>query len=256
MSWLSLSTPDASTNHNEASAKRRSTTGTWFLGCAQFASWNVLPHSFLWMHGKTGCGKTILNSTVVRALIDKHRASSGSRIVAYFYFDYADERKQKHQNMLRSVAAQLFAQSRAIPNVLTSVFDTCLRGLHQPSSQQILQIIRCLIENSDDTFILLDALDECKDLDELLENIETMSSWNLEKLHVFVTSRNEYQIEQTISAIAGDAIISLDDSVVDEDINIYITERLKTDPILRRWKNRPDIQAEIFSALTQKCQGM
>jgi hypothetical protein len=83
-----------------------------------------------------------------------------------------------------------------------------------------------------------------------------MASWQLDKLHMFVTSRKEYQIEQTISPIAGNAILFLEDTVVDRDIHVYISERLQTDQKLRRWRDRLDIQDEILTTLTAKCGGM
>ncbi|EPE36939.1 hypothetical protein GLAREA_09102 [Glarea lozoyensis ATCC 20868] len=198
----------------------------------------------------------ILSSTTVQNVLEQHQASSGTRCVAYFYFDFADKDKQKHQKMLQSLAIQLLLQAPRTPDVLKSVFDKCLRGLRQPSTQEILHIIRSLIELSDDTFILLDALDECEEWIELLEDLEVMESWHLDNLHILVTSRKEYQIEQTMLRLAGEAIISLEDSVIDGDIQIYVYERLLSDQRLRRWRNRPDIQAEISSTLITNCGEM
>ena len=224
LKWLSLSVVDTSINLNDACTKRRGPTGQWFLESSKFANWSVLPQSFLWLHGKVGSGKTVLSSTIIQAVIEKHRASGGTRKVAYFYFDYGDQRKQKHQMMLRSLVAQLYAQSPGIPDVLDLVFNKCLHGLHQPSIDQLFQLMRGLVDKSDDTFILIDALDEFEELDELLEDIETMTRWNLDNLHILVTSRDDYQIRQSILPIAGDAIVSLGNSVVDSDISIYISE--------------------------------
>jgi hypothetical protein len=83
--------------------------------------------------------------------------------VAYFYFDFSDQDKQKHKKMLQSLVAQLFAQSPYTPDVLRSVFSKCLRGLHQPSTKELLEIMKGFVELSDETFILLDALDECEE---------------------------------------------------------------------------------------------
>jgi hypothetical protein len=51
-----------------------------------------------------------------------------------------------------------------------------------------------MIQAFDETFIILDALDECKGRQELLENIDEIGKWKTEKLHILCTSRREKDI--------------------------------------------------------------
>ena len=55
-----LSGPDPSTNHNRARRSRQEKTGSWFLESKTYAHWQE-QKSLLWLHGKAGCGKTVLS---------------------------------------------------------------------------------------------------------------------------------------------------------------------------------------------------
>ena len=48
------------TTHAEKHMKRTPETGLAFLRKAEFIDWKVGPASFLWLHGKSGTGKTVL----------------------------------------------------------------------------------------------------------------------------------------------------------------------------------------------------
>jgi hypothetical protein len=53
-----------------------------------------------------------------------------------------------------------------------------------------------MVQEFDEAYIILDALDECKDGMELLENVDEIAGWNLKKLHILATSRREKDIVQ------------------------------------------------------------
>ncbi|KIL58410.1 hypothetical protein M378DRAFT_170665 [Amanita muscaria Koide BX008] len=55
-----LDPPDSSINHNSALRKRRSDTGSWLLRDSMYKDWQTMTNSFLWLHGLSGSGKTIL----------------------------------------------------------------------------------------------------------------------------------------------------------------------------------------------------
>ncbi|KAF6236151.1 hypothetical protein HO173_005780 [Letharia columbiana] len=82
-SWFSA--PNSSSFLNTAQTKRQQDTGTWLLESPIFLGWKGAPHSFLRLHGKAGCGKTILGSTVLCSLLDD---SNSNEMVACFYFDF------------------------------------------------------------------------------------------------------------------------------------------------------------------------
>ncbi|KAH0040652.1 purine and uridine phosphorylase, partial [Aureobasidium melanogenum] len=99
--WLKAADP--SVNYTRAIETHRTGTGEWFLGGAQFQEWKAKLKSFLWLHGMSGCGKTILSAAIIRNLLRKQ-----GRWTIYFYFDSSDSNKQHYKDMLRSLLLQLY----------------------------------------------------------------------------------------------------------------------------------------------------
>lgn len=103
------------------------------------------------------------------------------------------------------------------------------------------------------TFIVLDALDECNEREELLGLIRNLTSWKVEKLHVLATSRRERDIEESLLPLINDQIC-IQSALVNADIRTHVREQLRSDPKLQKW--HPDIQMEIEQTLTDGAQGM
>jgi hypothetical protein len=73
-------------------------------------------------------------------------------------------------------------------------------------------------------------------------------------IHILVTSRPEQDIKAAFEGWAdADKVIPLHSKLVSDDIAAYV--KAKTSE-MRRWKDRPDIQAEIERTLLQKADGM
>jgi hypothetical protein len=82
----------------------------------------------------------------------------------------------------------------------------------------------------DETYIILDALDECRERQELLDDIETFAEWRTERLHILATSRREKEIEERIEPLIHDqGRICIQSALVNDDIRAYTHERLQTD---------------------------
>lgn len=85
-----------------------------------------------------------------------------------------------------------------------------------------------------ETFIIVDALDECKEREELLILLKNLTSWGIEELHVLIISRRVRDIEETLeSLVTGE--ICLQSAVVNINIYTYLFERLQNDSNLRKW---------------------
>jgi hypothetical protein len=104
-------------------------------------------------------------------------------------------------------------------------------------------------------FLLIDALDECNERDELLSTLNLIAGWRL-GMHILVTSRRESDIVETLSQI-GPNNVSIQSTLVNNDIRAYVQERLNNDPKLRRhWKKNELIRDEIETTLMEKAGGM
>lgn len=246
--WLDA--PDPSTNLATARNKRQQATGTWLLNSPRFLKWKSEASSFLWLHGKAGSGKTILSSTAVHSLFEQRGKDT---TVVYFYFDFQIHEKQLLQSLLKSLADQLFTHNHQTFKILEDSYNLHSCGRTIPSLQDLKAVIRRLIDKSAAVYLFIDALDECADREDLIETLEEITRWKQTNVHIFVTSRRETYIEDSLNVIATDEI-SLEESVVDEDIRSYIQYQLQHEKRLAKWSD--DIRMEIETALVKGANGM
>ncbi|KAF2811529.1 uncharacterized protein BDZ99DRAFT_559599 [Mytilinidion resinicola] len=114
-----------------------------------------------------------------------------------------------------------------------------------------------MIQKFPQSYIILDALDECGDRTVLIDILEGITEWRLKKLHVLVTSRNEPGIEISLESIANEQnTICLDTKLVDRDIEKYVRQRLSNDRVLRKWQRDPVLRHEIEVRLMKGAHGM
>ncbi|KAL9095058.1 MAG: hypothetical protein Q9165_002660 [Trypethelium subeluteriae] len=252
--WLSA--PDPSPNFHKALKLRQADTGLWFQNSDQFIEWKTNPSSSIWLHGIPGCGKTILSSTIISTVVQQCENDPG-KVAAYFYFDFADLQKQKSELMVKSLVTQLLHQCIHMPSTLDTLFNSCGKGLSQPSAEALLNVLQQICDGIPATYIILDALDECNDRDELMTTIEKILGWRLDGLHLLATSRRERDIEASLECLIDKCnIVPLESEIVNADIRRYVRHRLSTDTKLKKWRKDPEIRTEIEAALMNGAHGM
>jgi ankyrin repeat protein len=251
-----LATSDPMFNYTAALKKRNDSTGAWFMESRQYASWIDDENSFLWLYGIPGCGKTILTTTAIEN-VSKYCDRRTGCAIAYFYFDFNDKDKQLHGKMIRSILKQLSAQSPETPQPLTHLYTSCEDMDRQPTRDELIDTLRQVIYIFYDVYIIIDALDECSEVMELMDVLAQLKSWNISHLHLLVSSRPDRVIEVEMGHIVeDDAKLSIQSNLIQSDIRIYIRGRLDTDNNLKRWQKRLDVQSDIESTLMGKADGM
>jgi ankyrin repeat protein len=251
-----LSGPDPSSNFRKAAKQRQPGSGCWFLDGSQFASWETSRASFIWLCGIPGCGKTILSSSIIAELL-KSREEDIGKAVVYFYFDFADPQKRDCDIMIQSLISQLSHQCVRASSALEKLFSSCGDGIRSPSTDAAIHSLREIILEFPETYIILDALDECANRKELMNIIQTMNSWMIDSMHIMVTSRKERDIENALGQfIYKHQVTSLQRELVDLDIHNYIHERLLHDKDLEKWSKDEKIRKDIEITLMKGAQGM
>lgn len=251
--WLAA--PDVSLKHHEACKKRAQSTGGWFVASQQYTEWRAEPNAFIWLRGIPGCGKTILSSTIIDNLHQDCKRNHGHTL-AYFYHDFKSA-DSYHGKMLRSLVAQLSQQNPKSFTLLEDLYKSSDEGFRQPTDKALLTVLGEMILNSPTTYIVLDALDECKSRSDLLRAIETINVWQHDGLHTLVTSRQERDIGEMLEPLAQESsIINLQTSVVNEDIRTYVRSRLLLDGPFKKWQKRPEVLEEIETRLLKGADGM
>ena len=174
-------------------------------------------------------------------------------LVTYFYFDFNDTEKQDCGKALRSITTQILAQYPQIPDSLLQLYkDSSVRG-EQPRNAALVTSVRRIFEQLGESYIILDALDESKDREELLEWLQQVSNWGLPNLHILVTSRKENDIDETLSSLLT-CQICMQSTLIDADIVSFVRDKLVQDPKLKKWPDK--VRAEIEKTLIEGACGM
>ena len=199
----------------------------------------------------------MLCSTIIESVLDHCKdVTEGASAVSYFYFEYNDREKQCCDQMLRSLIAQLSLQGREAHKPLDDIYSECGSGRLQLTLSMLLETLRKILEGFTRVFIILDALDECKEKDYLTKILEKIAGWNIAGLHMLVTSRREKDIEDSLSTLTdNNHMICIESALVKDDIRAYVRSRIRTDSKLRKWQES-DVQTEIEKVLVEKASGM
>jgi hypothetical protein len=181
--------------------------------------------------------------------------------IAYFYFDFNDKEKQKPENLLSSLLAQLAQRAsksnRRVPRALKDLYpgskDAADGKKPPPTYDGMYSTLISLVSEFDQVYICLDALDECTDRKWLLGLVKRILKESLTHLNILATSRKERDLEASLTKIASKCI-DLQNAEVDADIQRYIEDELSKD-----WKlTEPPakVKEDIKKALTEKAKGM
>lgn len=230
-----LDPPDPSTNYNKAIKERFPGTGTWFINSPAFIEWKTTSKAFPWLYGIPGCGKSILSSTIIKAVFE-HCSPNPASSPLYYFFDFQDKDKQQTEKMLRSLIAQISSQCLTSPQPLEELYAACANGNRQPTYRSLLSTLRQMMESFRETFLVLDAPDECSDRDQLHSAIEELVSWEEAQLHILTTSRRVQDIENVMENIIDDQQkkVCIQSTLISDDIRAYVRGRLQTDQALQR----------------------
>lgn len=192
------------------------------------------------------------SSTIIEDLI-RHCQSNPTFRVAYFYFDFVNEQEQRYESFLRSLVAQLFAQNMSIPETLQTLYSNSQDGQQQPKTDEVVATLESFLEESRETYIILDALDECTDREEILALIREIHGNKTRKLHILATSRRKRDIEEALERL-NTGQVRIQDAQTRQDIQLYIRKRLDNDTMLKKWPEAVKIEAE--NALMDGAHGL
>ncbi|KAF2502171.1 hypothetical protein BU16DRAFT_554244 [Lophium mytilinum] len=260
INWLP--SVDTSSDHNIARTRHQAGTGEWLFELGEYLAWKKAPGRVLWLNGKTGCGKTVLSSTIIERIKEEHSKNSAVA-TAYFYFNFADTEKRHAINYVSSLIQQLVVQSRAIPTTLEKLYQDCNHGTSKPSLRQVVEMLKyCAtseIAGATDIFVITDSLDECPQgevRNEVLGVVKEMSNWQKSKTRFLFTSRPETDIQKAfcISSIPTSVSVSIEPSRISGDIEDYISAEITKDERLYDWPE--ETVAKMKSALAKGSNGM
>ena len=186
-------------------ARRHPGTCKWLLDSVKYQDWrkssDTPSGSFLWVLGSPGCGKTV----AIAAVIEDVQKLQADVAVAYHFFRRGDGEGTALSTLLLSLIGQL-----------TNEPDT-VDGSHEaaPSAsavtiEDLMPQLQAVIRTDVDTYLIIDALEACSGLAELLICLRTMHDWQLGRLHVFISSRLAPGVNSAMTTyLSSDQIIAM-----------------------------------------------
>lgn len=175
--------------------------------------------------------------------------------LAYFYCDYKDTAKQTLQGFLASTLIQLCNQSPGLFTSIQATYETqkdCHRALRV---DELVEMLRMSLPKFHTTLILVDALDECTEVEAFIETLLEVKEILCSDVKILVSSRREACIIDLLGKTQFQ--VELQGKYVSEDISTYISSQLQK--ILQSGKlklRNPALESDIKAALISGSQGM
>jgi hypothetical protein len=171
-------------------------------------------------------------------------------VVAYFFFDFRNER-QCMDIMLRSIVWQLSRQSPFPYSSLCQLYKTLGNGTTLPQHKHLQGVLEDLLSERDQTYIVIDGLDECNKTDwkHLIEFIHSLCN-PTKKLHLLFTSQ---PLEEFKKAFKDVAFIELGSAVSNNDIRSFIGSEV---PRVGNWASDDKYAKHVTEQIVQKSNGM
>ena len=248
-----LTTIDFEAVHADISSRRTEDTGQWLLESGEYISWRDKGSStVLWCPGLPGAGKTVLASLIIDSL---RQPESGIKLVA-------------PANLRNGVAAVYcsYRSSDSTSNLLGSVFGQFLAPVENVQSMNVSQIedpkcmqstLQAFKEHYEKLFLVIDALDECSDVSNLLKqfrDIMEIGKSNGLDFHILITGRPSVsaEIERYLRPDGHLEIKSRD-----EDVRKYLQQSLCSHGQLSDWiASDLDFENLIIDSILARLSGM
>ena len=137
--------------------------------------------------------------------------------------------------------------------MLKELFEKCKKGLEKPTDYDLYVVLRSYLSGFQDVYLFIDALDECANVEEVLELVKLINGWSIRSCHILVTSRKELPIVNSLRQ-AMPTELDLTFMPVNQDIAKYIDHMLFFETELNTWN--PNAKELIKFTLMRKGKAM
>lgn len=206
--------------------------------------------SLLWIYARPGAGKTVLSSRLIDHFDSDNMAPSLP--VFYFFCKNTDTDKNTSTAVMRSLLYQLYKSTKD-QGMHQSLKDDLGLALDQSGQRKAVnfatmwQLFSTHIKQCSATLIILDALDECQDLDPLIRGLKLISTLSIIK--IIVTSRKESHLDKHL---INNVSLEITPEDINADIDAFIQAKVSASPQL----SHSLVRDQVFSRLSNAHSGM
>ena len=190
------------------------------------------------------------SSTIIEDIRTIVQAQTGFGLT-YFYFDINDNAQQTLEQFLSSLVYALTANSKKY-SLLSSLYEVHQK-IYKPTDSELFDVLKELLEFFTQVYIVIDALDECTEYDQLFGAINNILGWTMSNCHLLVTSRREERILLMMEECTP-VEIQLSADLIESDITSYIHYAVGNVHKLKRWN--PTVQEKVKETLIKGANGM
>ena len=225
----------------------------WVFDNLDFNRWRYLPESrLLWIKGDPGKGKTMLLCGIINELERPVIADGGN--LAYFFCQATDPRINSATAVLRGL---IFLLAQRQPRLLSHLPENLYASDDAMAWITLSKTLFEMLENPNlkDTYLVIDALDECViDQQKLLSLIVQISSVSA-GVKCVVSSRNWVQIEEQLATVAQQSKLSLELNAesVTAAIEAFIQHKIQYLSQLKQYERT--IEDEVRQYLSSNADG-
>ncbi|TGO18306.1 hypothetical protein BPAE_0389g00020 [Botrytis paeoniae] len=242
--WLAKSLPNPSLQHNIAREEFEEGTGSWLINGDNLNIWL----------------KTDNSSTVIEH-IRQLCIQQTNVIVAYWYIKFDNSTTQNVSNIIRSWIGDICSNRRDTPRTLKDAYAYCNYGQQQPTIKNLLKILKSVIVGLQDVYLVVDALDEYpkRERNALMKIVKEIHQWNIDSIHIFVTSRAEDDIRVHLTNmneqnVAGNCqSIRVQNPNITEDIKKFLNKNISSFP-QKIWSS--ELKDEVVDSIARQADGM
>ena len=227
----------------------------WILGNADFRQWRDDQQSrLLWIKGDPGKGKTMLICGIIDEL-KKSTADAG--LLSFFFCQGTDSRINNATAVLRGLIYLLVDEQPSLILHVRKKYDRAGKALFTDSNAwfALSEIFTSILQDPSlkSTYFIVDALDECEDLEKLLDFIVQSSSL-LTHIKWLLSSRNRLNVKQELRDVRMRLSLELKENAeqVSDAVGVYIDHRLSR---LESLQDDYNFRDQVREILRQKAQG-
>jgi hypothetical protein len=181
--------------------------------------------------------------------------------MAYYYFDFRDDKKQECYGLLSSLILQLSLESDSCCNILSKLYSDNNRA-RKPTLIALKKCIKDMLSQPGQgpIYIIVDALDECPNSPrtpsargKVLELIKELVVLELPNVHLCVASRPEIDIQKVLESLNSVQISLHNETGQEADIIAYIKSVVNSNSVLDWTEEDENL---VINTLSQKANGM
>ncbi|KIM94556.1 hypothetical protein OIDMADRAFT_184255 [Oidiodendron maius Zn] len=226
----------------------------WILDHPDFKHWREDQQShLLWIKGDPGKGKTMLLCGVINEL---EKLGAETYQLSYFFCQATDSRINNAVAVLRGLLSLLIEQQPSLISHIQKRYDVEGRNLFEDANAWVAlsDIFTNILLDSSliRTYLIIDALDECKEGQLKLVDFIVQKSSLPSRVKWIVSSRNWPPIEEQLDK-AGNKVrlcLELNNEFVSASVNVYIQH--KVNQLAQEKEFDEEIRGAILSHLVSK----